>query len=94
MHSRELRWRTRLNRSTETPRDRYERWWLGKLCRASSLEPYRKVKRIELVGPPSFVYGDVWLEFDDGEKVCVPHHGMKPTKADVDVCEEETRSAT
>lgn len=50
---------------------RYEKWWLGKMCRltANGLcdgARFRKVVEVRLVGPPSFVYGCAWLVYEDG----------------------------
>jgi hypothetical protein len=68
---------------------KYERWWLGKYCRVWSGDYYKKVVKIELCGPPSFVYGDVQLTFEDGRVVPVPHEeAFKPRKSDVEVQEE------
>lgn len=66
---------------------KYERWWLGKYCRLRfSMGPFRKVIKIKLFGPPSFVYGTVELTFEDGEivNVCTVH-SFRPRKYDVEV---------
>jgi len=68
-----------------TQRRKYERWWLGKRCRLDgSTREFRLVVRVEMVGPPSFVYGDVWLHYDDGDREHVFHgEAFRPRKADV-----------
>lgn len=68
---------------------RYQRWWLGKMCRIGHYGEFRKVTEVELVGPPSFVYGDVWLHFDDGDSQAVYHgDAFKPRKKDVEVLKD------
>lgn len=65
---------------------KYERWWLGKRCRIHGYGEFHTVTKVKLVGPPSFVYGCVYLSFDDGaEDIPVASGGFKPTKADVEV---------
>lgn len=70
--------------------ERYERWWKGKLCRfALRGGEFKRVTKVELVGPHSFVYGSVWLHFEGGEKAAVPcGDAFKPRKFDVEVKEE------
>ncbi len=66
----------------------YERWWLGKYCRPANMtnHPFKKVVSVELVGPPSFFCGDVWLHFEDGTRNSVYCCGkFKPRKQDVEV---------
>ena len=58
-------------------RRRYEKWWLGKHCRLWQGQPFRRVVHIELIGPPSFFYGDVWLTFEDGERLAVQTDAQK-----------------
>lgn len=57
------------------------------MCRLSdSGTPYRRVTKVELVGPPSFVYGLVVLHFEDGgvlNLVRPGHH--RPAKSWVEV---------
>jgi len=69
--------------------EKYERWWLGKSVRtAGSNKPFRKVAGIRLVGPRSFVYGNVWLNFEGDKKeiwYLVPQHGFKARKKDIEV---------
>jgi hypothetical protein len=54
----------------------YEKWWLGKYVNhLYSDKPFRKVIAIEFVAPPSGIYGDVWLTFEDGEREPImPHY--------------------
>jgi hypothetical protein len=69
----------------------YEGWWLGKRCRirAQAEQPFRRVEKVRLVGPPSFVYGSVWLTFDDGEEMFVVTPSYRPRKRDVLVEEDD-----
>jgi len=65
---------------------KYRRWWLGKLVRQPGCEEYRLVVDIQLVGPPSFVYGDVLLMFRKARNPWpVPHSGFRPTRKDLEV---------
>jgi len=66
-------------------RERYERWWLGKYCKPAYLSmDFKKVVKIELYGPPSFVYGGAELVFDDGTSAIIYHgNSFKPRKKDV-----------
>lgn len=65
---------------------RYERWWLGKRCRLPGHHTFRKVVKVEAIGPPSFVYGVVKITFEDGsyhfpgDPYC-----FKPSKKHVEV---------
>jgi len=67
--------------------ERYERWWLHKHCRLRFQSgAFKRVIKVKLVGPPSFVYGTVWLCFEGGEEVPVMHgDAFKPRKCDVEV---------
>lgn len=72
------------------PRERYCRWWEGKLCRrVGSNKPFKRVIEVECVGPPSFVYGTVILHYEDetSEHVLCGN-AFKPRKTDVEVKEE------
>lgn len=76
---------------------RYEKWWLGKHCRPADAidKPFKKVKAIDVIGPPSFVYGQITLCYEDGTEDIVGGgwigHGWqrrnayKPRKIDVEV---------
>jgi len=71
---------------------RYENWWLGKRVRTPPGQgEFRLVTAIELVGPPSFVYGNVWLTFEDGTTDFVKSdpNSFKPIRADVEVENEK-----
>lgn len=76
---------------TESAYSRYSRWWLGKRVRNADMgseRPFKKVVRIELIGPPSFVYGDVELHYEDGTSEYVrptSRNAFKPRKKDVEV---------
>ena len=66
--------------------ERYDRWWRGKKCRtAHSTGPFKRVVRIRLAGPPSFVYGVAILVFADGTESNIPTPSFKPRKCDVEV---------
>jgi hypothetical protein len=66
---------------------KYERWWLNKRCRlAHSSRAFSRVVKVMLYGPPSFIYGCVFLHFDDGSNAPVMHgNSFKPRKCDVEV---------
>lgn len=65
---------------------KYEKWWLGKKCFCRSTGEYMTVNKVTLVGPPSFVYGCVFLSFENGpSEEPIIHRGYKPTKKDVSV---------
>ena len=70
-------------------RERYERWWLGKYCRpiTRSNQPFRKVVKINLLGPPSFVSGQITFHYEDEAEDIVAGGGnaYKPRKCDVEV---------
>lgn len=68
-------------------RQTYERWWLGKLCRpALSSAPFKRVVKVEVAGPPSFVYGGATLHYEDGRYDHVyQHDAFRPRKKDVEV---------
>jgi hypothetical protein len=66
---------------------KYEEWWLHKYCRLAcdSDGEFKRVTRVEWVGPPSGVYGCVELTFEDGTLAVVdyPYGGFRPRKKDV-----------
>lgn len=70
-------------------RERYESWWLGKNCRptARSNQPFKKVVKIDLLGPPSFVSGQLTFHYEDGTEDIVAgmNNAYKPRKCDVEV---------
>lgn len=72
-------------------RERYERWWLGKYCRpvAYSSEPFKKVIKISLFGPPSFVYGNITFHYEDGTEhiVAGADDAYRPRRCDVEIKE-------
>lgn len=50
-------------------KEQYEGWWVGKYCKThSSIKDYRLVVDVEVIGPPSFVYGAASLIYVDGER--------------------------
>lgn len=69
--------------------ERYERWWLGKKCRQKfSTGAFRKVTKVILYGPLSFVYGTVELVYEDGRAENVNMgDAFKPRKSDVEIQE-------
>lgn len=70
--------------------DCYRRWWLYKWVR-SAYEPHSEFKFVTDVrwqGPPSGVYGDVELTFEDGTTDFIrkrSHSSFRPIKADIEV---------
>ena len=76
----------------------YIDWWLHKRVR-STYEPsaeFKLVTKVMWVGPPSGVYGDVWLTFDDGTEMPVrTHHPdqFRPYKKDIEVQMTSTNNA-
>ena len=57
----------------KSPYQVYSGWWVGKWCR-NTINPqskFRLVVDVELIGPPSFVYGDVQLIYSDGTRESV-----------------------
>jgi len=81
-------------------KERYERWWLDKYCRpANQRKPFKKVVEIEMVGPPSFVYGGIVLHYEDGTEDIVgggriqgtygyyKREAFKPRRCDVEIQE-------
>lgn len=83
-------------------KERYERWWLGEYCRPTNYthQPFKKVVKIEMCGPPSFVYGQISFIYEDGTEDIVAggkidgvvgrrwgDTAYKPRKCDVEVRE-------
>lgn len=69
-------------------RYKYMKWWRGKRCRlADSDAPFKVVVDLRFSGPPSMVYGDVVLIYEDGteEQVFHPMGTFRPRKKDVEV---------
>jgi len=71
-------------------RDRYERWWLGKCCRPAwcrADQPFKKVIKIDLIGSPSFVSGQLTFHYEDGAEDIIAGMGnaYKPRRCDVEV---------
>lgn len=65
---------------------KYERWWLNKMCRVNGNDPFRKCIRVRVTGPPSGVYADVELDFEDGTSGRVQDFGNHtPGKYHVEV---------
>lgn len=65
----------------------YWDWWLHKKIRvAGNSGPFKRCVKIDLFGPPSFVYGTVMLTFEDGTtaNIC-PVGAFRPRKCDVEV---------
>ena len=75
-------------------RERYERWWLGKYCRpawCNRNQRFKKVVKIDLIGPPSFVSGQITFHYEDGTDDMVAGMGnaYKPRKCDVEVRQDK-----
>ena len=73
-------------------RERYERWWLGKYCRPAygwPNHPFKKVIKIDLIGPPSFVCGQLTFHYEDGTEDIVAGMGnaYKPRRCDVEIAQ-------
>ena len=58
---------------------RYERWCLGKHIDG------KEIVKVRLIGPPSFVYGSVIVETEDGKEYFLPKpwNAFKPRKKDL-----------
>lgn len=80
-----------LFKKSARPEARYVHWWLRRYCRlAGSTAPYRLVTSVAWVGPPSGVYGDVWLTYESGEREVVQHgDAFKPRRRDVEVLSDK-----
>lgn len=87
--------RKRIRPRNESIEEMYERWWLGKWVRHPTKKgPFRKVIRVEWIGPPSGVYGGVTLHFEEGPYWNVPAgDGFRPRKYHVEVRSEKDGSA-
>jgi hypothetical protein len=80
----------------------YEKWWLNKYVKQLFDDrPPRKVVGIRFIAPPSGIYGDVWLTFEDGKEEPVSTHYtghcvwgsvFRPRKKDLIVAENVDRS--
>ena len=67
---------------------RYRKWWVGEECRLfGSHSDYKLVNNLVFLGPPSMVYGEVYLVYSDGtnERIIHPLNTFRPRKKDVDV---------
>ena len=70
------------------PSQRYKKWWEGKHCRTNPLQPFKYVKDVEFIGPPSEFNGIVVLHYGDGTSDTVMPcnaNAYKPRKSDVEV---------
>jgi len=69
---------------------RYEKWWLGKMVRqAGTNGKFRRVTKVVLHGPPSFVYGIVTLHFKGGGYENVTQvNAFRPRKRHIEVKDE------
>lgn len=65
--------------------ERYRKWWQGKICKDISMSEFRLVKDINVVGNPSFVYGNGYFVFEDGSKHAIATNSYVPRKYDVEV---------
>ena len=67
---------------------RYRKWWKGKKCRLTHSESeFKEVNFLTFLGPPSMVYGEVYLVYMDGTNELVKHsiNTFRPRKKDVEV---------
>jgi hypothetical protein len=67
---------------------KYEEWWLNKRCRVVGdiMHGFKRVVKIKLVGPPSYVYGMATLIFEDGsDRNVSTSSAFRPRKCDVEV---------
>ncbi len=89
-----------MKRRTETKKkwnyytalETYEKWWLGKLVYLNGEDPStaKRVTKIEVRGPFSFVYGDADIFFEDGTYIILPNlpEPYRPRKQDLIVISE------
>jgi len=80
-------------------RKRYEGWWLGRYCRpawCNVAQPFKKVVKIELLGPPSFVSGQLVFHYEDGTEETIAGMGnaYKPRRCDVEVQESPQKGCS
>ena len=71
---------------------RYRKWWLGEECRLlGSHSDYKLVSNLVFLGPPSMVYGEVYLVYSDGtnERIKHPQNTFRPRKKDVVVLDRK-----
>jgi hypothetical protein len=76
---------------------KYEEWWLNKRCHVVGdlMNEFKLVVKIELTGPPSFVYGMATLIFEDGSnRNIATSSAFRPRKCDVEVETVELHSLT
>lgn len=65
---------------------KYEKWWLGKMCRTNRLQTFKRVVKIETLGNPSGFTASVFLHYEDGTNTVVPHgSAYKPRKSDIEI---------
>jgi hypothetical protein len=73
--------------------DCYQEWWLHKWVRPAGrpYEEFKYVTKVNWCGPPSGVYGDVWLIYSDGTERPVPTgpEQFRPYKKDMEVRVEQ-----
>ena len=76
----------------ETIAERYERWWVGNLCRlVGSGAPFRRVVSLNIYGPPSLFNAVVELVYEDKtiEAVTCGVNAYRPRKKDVEILKED-----
>jgi len=89
----EIRWKRMQERLKNTPRpetiaERYERWWVGNLCRlVGGGAPFRRVVSLNIYGPPSLFNAVVELVYEGGitETVDCGVNAYRPRKKDVEI---------
>ena len=75
-------------------KEKYRKWWVGKKIRMED-GTIREIVDVWLTGPPSFVYGNVTIVLDNGDRILIPSPlgTYKPRKKDLwlffDVVEED-----
>lgn len=71
--------------------DSYKKWWRGKYCRTVGFKgEFKYVMDVKFHGPPSGVYGDAELIYEDGTRETIFCFGAhKPRKKDVEVWDGE-----
>lgn len=68
--------------------EKYNRWWKGKLVKLYECESPQRVAKINLIGPPSFVYGAAEFVYEDGSTRLITTDAYKPRKSDVIIVPE------
>lgn len=76
-----------------TAYETYCKWWLGKYVRTPMEDEtvFHKVINIDVLGPPSFVYGQATLYYEDGSEQNLPYDpkAYRPRKFDMIVIDKK-----